>query len=73
MSNSYGENLHLTIFGQSHSEAIGMTLEGLPAGLPVDFEALSAFLARRAPGKPIYLNSSAASKTEKPAEHLSAQ
>ena len=50
MSNSYGENLHLTIFGQSHSEAIGMTLEGLPAGLPVDFEALSAFLARRAPG-----------------------
>ena len=28
----YGEHLHLTIFGQSHAPAIGMTLEGLPAG-----------------------------------------
>ena len=26
----YGEHLHLTIFGQSHAPAIGMTLEGLP-------------------------------------------
>ncbi len=51
MSSTYGENLRLTIFGQSHSPAIGMTLEGLPAGLDVDMEALSAFMARRAPGR----------------------
>lgn len=54
MSSSYGENLKLTIFGQSHGPAIGMTLEGIPAGLPVDTEALQAFLARRAPGNDPY-------------------
>ena len=51
MSSSYGENLKLTIFGQSHSPAIGMTLEGLPAGTEIDMDALNAFLARRAPGQ----------------------
>ena len=30
MSSTYGENLHLTIFGQSHSPAIGVTVEGIP-------------------------------------------
>ena len=54
MSSSYGENLHLTIFGQSHSPAIGMTLEGIPAGEPIDFEALQRFLERRAPGRNAY-------------------
>lgn len=50
MSSSYGENLRLTIFGQSHSPAIGMTLEGIPAGNRIDMEALRKFLTRRAPG-----------------------
>ena len=39
MSSSYGNRLSLTIFGQSHSPAIGMTLEGLPAVMNVDMEA----------------------------------
>ncbi len=52
MSSTFiGRRLRLSIFGQSHSEAIGMTLDGLPAGLPVDTEALQAFLNRRAPGQ----------------------
>lgn len=51
MSSTYGENLRLTIFGQSHSPAIGVTIEGLPAGIPIDLEALQAFLNRRAPGQ----------------------
>ena len=54
MSSSYGENLHLTIFGQSHSPAIGMTLEGIPAGERIDLEALQRFLERRAPGRNAY-------------------
>lgn len=54
MSSTYGENLHLTIFGQSHSPAIGMTLEGIPAGEPIDFEALQRFMERRAPGRNAY-------------------
>lgn len=51
MSSTYGERLKLSIFGQSHGPAIGMTLDGIPAGLPVDIEELQAFLNRRAPGQ----------------------
>ena len=51
MSSTYGEILKLSIFGQSHGPAIGMTLDGIPAGLPVDMDALQAFLNRRAPGQ----------------------
>ena len=54
MSSTYGNNLKLTIFGQSHGPAIGMTLDGIPAGLPVDMDKLQAFLARRAPGQNDY-------------------
>ena len=51
MSSSYGEIIRLTIFGQSHSPAIGMTLEGIPAGSVIDREELTRFLARRSPGQ----------------------
>lgn len=51
MSSTYGENLKLSIFGQSHGPAIGMTLDGIPAGLAVDPEKLQTFLNRRAPGQ----------------------
>lgn len=51
MSSTYGENLKLSIFGQSHAPAIGMTLDGIPAGLTVDLEKLQQFLNRRAPGQ----------------------
>ena len=51
MSSTYGENLKLSIFGQSHGPAVGMVLDGIPAGLPVDLDALQDFLNRRAPGQ----------------------
>lgn len=52
MSSTFtGLALRLSIFGQSHSEAIGMTIDGLPAGLAIDMEKLQAFLNRRAPGQ----------------------
>lgn len=51
MSSSYGENLRFSIFGQSHSAAIGVTIEGIPAGERIDMEELGRFLARRAPGQ----------------------
>lgn len=54
MSSSYGENIRLTIFGQSHSPAIGMTLEGVPAGEKIDYDKLGSFMARRAPGNNSY-------------------
>lgn len=48
---TYGKNIRLGIFGGSHDERIGMTLEGIPAGEHIDMEELSRFLSRRAPGK----------------------
>lgn len=51
MSSTYGEIMKLSIFGQSHGAAIGMTMDGIPAGLPVDFNKLQQFLNRRAPGQ----------------------
>lgn len=51
MSSTYGESLKLSIFGQSHAPAIGMTLDDIPAGLPIDFNKLQSFLNRRAPGQ----------------------
>lgn len=54
MSSTYGEILKLSIFGQSHGPAIGMTLDGIPAALHIDMEALQQFLNRRAPGHGSY-------------------
>lgn len=50
MSSTYGENLKITVFGQSHSPAIGVCIDGLPAGIEIDMERLCAFMQRRAPG-----------------------
>ncbi len=50
MSSTIGNKLKLSIFGQSHSEAIGGVIDGFPPGMRVDFDALSQFLNRRRPG-----------------------
>ena len=51
MASVFGNVLHLSIFGQSHSPAIGCSLDGVPAGIAVDMDALQRFLNRRAPGR----------------------
>ncbi len=51
MSCNFGNNIKITVFGQSHSEAIGVVIDGLPAGFKIDREKCSAFMARRAPGQ----------------------
>ena len=51
MSSDFGKHIKITIFGQSHSEAIGVVIDGLPAGEEVDMEQVNAFMQRRAPGK----------------------
>ena len=48
--NTFGENLKLTLFGESHGEAIGMVLDGFPAGESLDIDFIREQLARRAPG-----------------------
>lgn len=51
MSSTWGECIKLSIFGGSHTEAIGVNLDGLPAGEAVDLEQVLAQMARRAPGQ----------------------
>ncbi len=54
MSSSFGEKVKMTIFGQSHSEAIGVVIDGLPAGEEIDLERVQRFMERRAPGRNVY-------------------
>ena len=49
--NSFGNLLKLTTFGESHGIAIGGVIDGFPAGLQVDFEAIQEELNRRKPGQ----------------------
>lgn len=48
---TWGNDLKISIFGESHGPGIGVVIDGLPAGLPIDREELAAFMARRAPGR----------------------
>ncbi|MBO5665884.1 MAG: chorismate synthase [Firmicutes bacterium] len=50
MMNTFGEQLKLSIFGESHGNGIGMVIDGLPPGLAVDETFIAAEMARRAPG-----------------------
>ncbi len=49
--NTYGNIFKLTTFGESHGEAIGGIIDGCPAGLSVDFEAIKNEMTRRKPGQ----------------------
>lgn len=51
MSSFFGQSFRVALFGQSHGEAIGVTLDGFPAGMTIDFARLQAEMARRAPGQ----------------------
>lgn len=51
MSSNFGNNIKLSIFGESHGEAIGCVIDGLPAGVKLDMEEIYFEMARRAPGK----------------------
>ena len=51
MSSEFGNLLKISVFGQSHGRAIGVVVDGLPAGESIDLDELNAFLTRRKPGK----------------------
>jgi len=54
MSSSFGEQIKISIFGQSHSAGIGVVIDGLPAGEKINLEAVRRFMQRRAPGRQKY-------------------
>lgn len=49
--NSFGKLFKLTTFGESHGVAIGGIIDGCPAGLTLDFDAIQNELNRRKPGQ----------------------
>ena len=49
--NTYGTLFKLTTFGESHGKAIGGIIDGCPAGLELDFDAIQQELERRKPGQ----------------------
>ena len=51
MSSSFGNNIKVSISGQSHSQALGVIIDGLPVGFTIDMEQLAEFMQRRAPGR----------------------
>ena len=51
MSFQTGEKFKISIFGQSHSEQMGVVIDNLPSGFKIDEEKLADFMARRAPGR----------------------
>lgn len=54
MSSETGKNIKISVFGQSHSEAIGVVIDGIPAGERFDMERIRAFMGRRAPSGKAY-------------------
>ena len=48
--NTFGENIRMTIFGESHGAAVGAVLDGLPAGEIISLDKVREQMARRAPG-----------------------
>lgn len=48
--NTFGNIYRLTAFGESHGPAIGGVIDGVPAGIAIDFEAVEALMERRRPG-----------------------
>ena len=64
MSSIMGNKIKISVFGQSHSKAIGVVIDGLPAGKKIDMEKVVAFMERRAPGRNAY--STKRFETDKP-------
>lgn len=50
MSSVWGKNIKLSIFGESHGKAIGVTINGLQAGFPLNIDEIEKYMARRKPG-----------------------
>ena len=47
MKNTIGNNLTVTLFGESHGTAIGAVIDGMPAGVKIDYELLAEMMGQR--------------------------
>ena len=51
MADSFGKLFRITLFGESHSAAIGVVIDGVPAGIELDMDKINKEMRRRAPGQ----------------------
>lgn len=51
MASSWGEQLKITLFGESHGPAVGVVIDGVPAGETLDPNEIQRVMARRSPGR----------------------
>ena len=51
MSGTWGNNIKISIFGESHGNAIGINIDGLDPGIELDLSEIYAEMSRRSPGK----------------------
>ncbi|MBO5194932.1 MAG: chorismate synthase, partial [Bacteroidales bacterium] len=49
--NSFGHDFRVSVFGESHGEMIGVTMDGVPAGIPLSVEDFVVDLSRRKGGR----------------------
>ena len=54
MANSYGKLFKISLFGESHSEAIGVVIDGAPSGVSIDMDEVLFEMSRRAPGNNVF-------------------
>ncbi len=66
MSSEFGNRIKLSVFGESHGEAIGCVIDSLPAGVKLDMDKIYLDMSRRAPGK----DKSATPRLEKDIPHI---
>ena len=50
MSSMWGDNIKISLFGESHGQGIGVVVDGLPPGFELDMKKIAAHTKRRAPG-----------------------
>lgn len=51
MSSIWGENIKISVFGESHGEAVGVVVDGLPPGIMLDLNEINLEMNRRKPGQ----------------------
>lgn len=50
MGSTWGKRLKISVYGESHGPAIGVVIDGLPSGIPIDESKVAKEMQRRAPG-----------------------
>lgn len=66
MSYSFGDNFKVTVFGESHSDSIGVVIDGISAGTEINYDLINTQLQRRRPGK----NKLSTNRNEKDEYHI---